>query len=76
MGVDMGSSPVGQSDLLLTLMSPEVEMLARLAKLVMSQQQYDEDFSADEMMAIWEAHQNLVDFWERVVHYRVDDEVH
>ena len=57
-------------------MSPEVEMLAKLAKLIMSQQMYDEDFSAEEMMAIWEAHQTLLDFWERVVHYRVDDEVH
>lgn len=51
-------------------------MLARLAKLIMSQQMYDQDFSAEEMMAIWEAHQNLLDFWERIVHYRVDDEVH
>jgi hypothetical protein len=76
MGVDMGSCSIGQSDLLLILMSPEVEMLAKLAKLVMSQQQYDGDFSAEEMMAIWEAHQDLLDFWERVVHYRVDDEVH
>lgn len=57
-------------------MSPEVEMLARLSKLILSQQMGDEDFSAEEMMAVWEAHQNLLDFWERVVHYRVDDEVH
>lgn len=57
-------------------MSPEVEMLAKLAKLIKSQQMYNQDFSAEEMMAIWEAHQNLLDFWEMVVHYRVDDEVH
>ena len=57
-------------------MSPEVEMLAKLAKLIKTQQMYNQDFNAEEMMAIWEAHQNMLDFWEMVVHYRVDDEVH
>ena len=57
-------------------MCTDVEMLSKLAKLIMSRQMCDEDFSAEEMMAIWEAHQNLLDFWQRVVHYRVDDEVH
>jgi len=57
-------------------MSPEVEMLTRIAKLVKTKQIYGDSFEQEEMLALWEAHQNLLDFWNMILEYRVDDEVH
>jgi len=57
-------------------MSPEVEMLIKLSKLVKTKQICGDNFEQEEMLALWEAHQNLLDFWNMILEYRVDDEVH
>ena len=57
-------------------MSPEVDMLVRLSKLVKTKLMYEDSFGEQDMIALWEAHQNLIDFWGLILNYRVDDEVH
>ena len=57
-------------------MSPQVEMLYNLSKLIRHQQTSGYGFSQEEMMRLWQAYQNIIDFWDLILHYDEDDKIH
>jgi hypothetical protein len=57
-------------------MLSEVEMLYNLSVLIRRQQTSGNSFSQEEMMRLWQAYQNIVDFWDLILHYDEDDKIH
>tara|TARA_R110002050_G_scaffold177215_1_gene310280 strand:- start:543 stop:716 length:174 start_codon:yes stop_codon:yes gene_type:complete len=57
-------------------MSPQVEMLYNLTKLIRHQQTSGDGFSQEEMMRLWQAYQNIIDFWDLILQYDEDDKIH
>jgi len=57
-------------------MSPQVEMLYNLSKLIRHQQTSGEGFSQEEMMCLWQAYKNIIDFWDLILQYDEDDKIH
>ena len=57
-------------------MLPQVEMLYNLTKLIRHQQTSGDGFSQEEMMRLWQAYQNIIDFWDLILHYDEDDKIH
>jgi hypothetical protein len=57
-------------------MLPQVEMLYNLSVLIRRQQTSGNSFSQEEMMRLWQAYQNIVDFWDLILHYDEDDKIH
>tara|TARA_S200002703_G_scaffold103514_1_gene89762 strand:+ start:1448 stop:1621 length:174 start_codon:yes stop_codon:yes gene_type:complete len=57
-------------------MSPQVEMLYNLSKLIRHQQTSGDGFSQEEMMCLWQAYQNIIDFWDLILQYDEDDKIH
>ncbi len=57
-------------------MRPQVEMLYNLSVLIRRQQTSGNSFSQDEMMRLWQAYQNIIDFWDLILHYDEDDKIH
>jgi hypothetical protein len=57
-------------------MSPQVEILHNLSMLIKHQQINGAAFSQEEMMSLWQAYQNLIDFWDLILHYREGDKIH
>jgi len=57
-------------------MLSEVEMLYNLSVLIRRQQTSGNSFSQEEMMRLWQAYQNIVDFWALILHYDEDDKIH
>jgi len=57
-------------------MLSEVEMLYNLSVLIRRQQTSGNSFSQEEMMRLWQAYQNIVDFWALILQYDEDDKIH
>tara|TARA_R110000744_G_scaffold181559_1_gene300711 strand:+ start:349 stop:522 length:174 start_codon:yes stop_codon:yes gene_type:complete len=57
-------------------MLPQVEMLYNLSVLIRRQQTSGNSFSQEEMMRLWQAYQNIIDFWDLILHYDEDDKIH
>ena len=57
-------------------MSPQVEILHNLSMLIKRQQINGAAFSQEEMMSLWQAYQNLIYFWDLILHYREGDKIH
>ena len=57
-------------------MSPQVEMLYNLSVLIRRQQTSGTSFSQEEMMRLWQAYQNIIDFWDLILQYDEDDKIH
>ena len=57
-------------------MSPQVEMLYNLSVLIRRQQTSGNSFSQEEMMRLWQAYQNIIDFWDLILQYDEDDKIH
>jgi len=57
-------------------MSLQVEMLYNLTKLIRYQQTSGDSFSQEEMMRLWQAYQNIIDFWDLILQYDEDDKIH
>jgi hypothetical protein len=57
-------------------MLPQVEMLYNLSVLIRRQQTSGNSFSQEEMMRLWQAYQNIIDFWDLILQYDEDDKIH
>ena len=57
-------------------MLSQVEMLHHLSVLIRRQQTSGTSFSQEEMMCLWQAYQNIIDFWDLILQYDEDDKIH